>query len=130
MSIPNEVILEVHERCHYKCVYCDFDGKNPDDFRFLTIDHLLPKHCGGSDDVDNLVTACLACNRYKSRYNFTSRDEARLWLELYKTNCTDAWYQAHVVERKNPRMWNPSKKLDAVWKLFEEQGGGPRARAT
>jgi hypothetical protein len=126
-KIPEEDILKVHDGCDYKCVYCDYDGKNRDDFRFLAIDHVLPKHYGGSDDMDNLVTACLICNRYKNRYNFKSRAQARLWLKLYKEICTNAYYQAHVVERKNPRIWNPSKKLDEVWKLFEERGGDPRA---
>jgi len=33
----------------------------------LTIDHFQPKTAGGSDEIDNLVYACHACNLYKSQ---------------------------------------------------------------
>jgi hypothetical protein len=29
----------------------------------LTIHHVLPKHAGGKDEIDNLVTLCDACHR-------------------------------------------------------------------
>lgn len=33
---------------------------------YLTIDHYQPREAGGSDEIDNLVYACHACNLYKS----------------------------------------------------------------
>lgn len=30
-----------------------------------TVDHLLPKKLGGSDDIENLVAACIVCNSAK-----------------------------------------------------------------
>lgn len=30
-----------------------------------TVDHLLPKKLGGSDDTENLVAACIVCNSAK-----------------------------------------------------------------
>ena len=44
---------------NYECVYC---GSKRD----LSIDHIIPRSCGGSDDIDNLVTACMTCNRKKN----------------------------------------------------------------
>jgi len=32
----------------------------------LTLDHFQPQDAGGSDDIDNLVYACHACNLHKS----------------------------------------------------------------
>ncbi len=29
----------------------------------LTIHHILPRHSGGTDDIDNLMTLCDACHR-------------------------------------------------------------------
>ncbi len=34
----------------------------------LTVDHFQPRSRGGSDDFDNLVYACHACNEFKSDF--------------------------------------------------------------
>jgi 5-methylcytosine-specific restriction endonuclease McrA len=44
----------------------------------LTVDHIKPTRAGGTDDPDNLVPACQACNSITSRMPFTemaSREE-------------------------------------------------------
>jgi hypothetical protein len=47
----------------FRCFYC---GRSPvEDVITLTIDHLNPKHAGGTDDEGNLVPACDVCNRGK-----------------------------------------------------------------
>lgn len=50
----------VFERDGWACVYC---GKATGT---LTCDHALPVSRGGSSTLDNLVTACLACNVAKA----------------------------------------------------------------
>lgn len=50
----------VFERDGWVCVYC---GKRT---RTLTCDHVIPVSRGGSITLDNLVTACLACNVAKA----------------------------------------------------------------
>lgn len=49
---------EIFRRDNYTCQYC---GKQHD----LTIDHVLPRHRGGTHSWQNLVTACSTCNRKK-----------------------------------------------------------------
>lgn len=44
----------------YVCVYC---GENPED---LECDHVIPISRGGTNDLSNLATACMPCNRSKS----------------------------------------------------------------
>lgn len=46
-------------RDNFKCAYC---GRS--DLQ-LTIDHIKPKSRGGTDDWENLVTACIKCNNAK-----------------------------------------------------------------
>jgi len=46
----------------HRCVYC---GATPQDDR-LQIDHKVPVSKGGSDDMENLVTACRTCNLGKA----------------------------------------------------------------
>jgi HNH endonuclease len=58
----------VHERAEYLCEYChslELLSAN----RF-TIDHIVPRSLGGSDDIDNLALACRRCN--ERRYNFVA----------------------------------------------------------
>ncbi len=50
--------LKVFERDSYKCKYC---GKQLTRFS-ATLDHVQPVSRGGTNALDNLVTACLHCN--------------------------------------------------------------------
>ena len=52
--------LIMFERDGWVCVYCGL-RTSP-----LTCDHVLPVSRGGSSTLDNLVTACLACNLAKA----------------------------------------------------------------
>lgn len=53
---------------HTKCEYCGREPLQPyNDTRrdFLTIDHIVPKYKGGTDNIENLVISCLQCNKEK-----------------------------------------------------------------
>jgi 5-methylcytosine-specific restriction endonuclease McrA len=54
--------FKVLERDGYRCRYC---GRTSQEVA-LDVDHLVPVREGGSDDLDNLVTACIDCNAGKS----------------------------------------------------------------
>ena len=45
------------------CVYCGFKPSAEDEP--LTLDHVMPRSRGGSDEVENLVPACRSCNSSK-----------------------------------------------------------------
>jgi 5-methylcytosine-specific restriction endonuclease McrA len=62
---------EVFVRDRYTCQYCGRSGHD------LTLDHVLPRHRGGTHSWDNLVAACKACNHRKGG---KTPDEARLRL--------------------------------------------------
>jgi HNH endonuclease len=62
MSVPVRVRFEVFKRDRFTCSYC---GNHPPDV-LLEVDHVTPRAAGGTDDEDNLVTACWDCNRGKS----------------------------------------------------------------
>lgn len=49
----------VFERDNFTCFYCGVRGGR------LECDHKIPVSRGGSDDPENLVAACLSCNRSK-----------------------------------------------------------------
>ena len=52
--------LEVFKRDHYTCQYC---GKES---RQLTLDHVIPRYRDGQHSWENVVSACVPCNRRKA----------------------------------------------------------------
>lgn len=66
--ITRRVRFEVLRRDGHTCRYC---GAAAPDVP-LTVDHVIPRALGGSDDPSNLVTACQPCNAGKGS---TSPDE-------------------------------------------------------
>lgn len=52
--------LETFNRDKYTCQYCGRFSKE------LTIDHVIPRHRNGQHCWENVVTACIPCNRRKA----------------------------------------------------------------
>jgi len=52
--------LEIFNRDQYTCQYC---GKQT---RQITLDHVIPKYRGGKHTWENVVSACVRCNRRKA----------------------------------------------------------------
>ena len=52
--------LEVFNRDQYTCQYCGKETKQ------LTLDHVLPRYRGGEHVWENVVSACIRCNRRKA----------------------------------------------------------------
>lgn len=55
----------VLERDRFTCRYCGQFAPNV----MLHVDHVVPVSEGGTDDLDNLVVACAACNQGKNAYH-------------------------------------------------------------
>lgn len=51
---------EVFLRDHYTCQYCGKQSKE------LTLDHVVPRRAGGKHTWENVVSACIPCNRRKA----------------------------------------------------------------
>lgn len=68
MPISEELKQAIRERAKYVCEYCHSPERLSAN-RF-TVDHVIPKSLGGSDNLDNLALACRRCN--ERRYNFVA----------------------------------------------------------
>lgn len=66
MTIPVEIRAFVRSAYQYRCGYCGIS--EPEIGSELEIDHFQPTSHGGTDEPDNLVCACTACNRFKGAY--------------------------------------------------------------
>jgi len=62
MGVSVRTRFEVFKRDRFTCHYC---GQTPPAV-LLEVDHVVPRAAGGSDDMENLITACQDCNRGKS----------------------------------------------------------------
>jgi 5-methylcytosine-specific restriction endonuclease McrA len=71
------------KRDGFRCVYCGRSGEEA----VLHIDHLIPISAGGSDELDNLVTSCEACNQGKSSALIRGvyREDSKKWMHVTHT---------------------------------------------
>lgn len=51
---------EIFNRDRYTCQYCGVQSRQ------LTLDHVIPRYRGGQHTWENVVSACVACNRHKA----------------------------------------------------------------
>jgi 5-methylcytosine-specific restriction endonuclease McrA len=58
--VPKLTRVEVFHRDHHICQYCDKETRQ------LTLDHVIPRYRGGEHVWENVVSACIACNRRKA----------------------------------------------------------------
>jgi len=47
----------IYARDGHRCIYCGMLAER------LTLDHLIPRSAGGTNTTENLLTACMGCNR-------------------------------------------------------------------
>ena len=62
-SIPKKMRFEVFKRDKFTCQYC---GRSAPDV-VLEVDHIKPVAKGGKNELLNLVTSCMDCNRGKGK---------------------------------------------------------------
>ena len=97
--------VSTYERDHCTCVYCGFDGRSFDTWMQLSIDHVRPRSSGGTDDPENLVVACGACNCITSRMQFPSEMSVDEIIEAKRRRVAErrkAFYD-HWLQRVAPR---------------------------
>lgn len=65
---------EVFSRDNYRCLECG--ATNMD--RILEVDHIIPVSQGGTDEMKNLQTLCIICNRAKANRAWQSLPETTI----------------------------------------------------
>jgi HNH endonuclease len=77
MSLAASIREQVRQRAQCACEFCG--TSEIDAGGLLTIDHFQPRSKQGSNQLDNLIYACISCNQSKQDY-WPSQDTApKLW---------------------------------------------------
>lgn len=99
-STGKRLRFEVFKRDGFTCQYC---GAQPPDV-VLVPDHIEPLARGGSNTIENLITACEVCNQGKADLPLTTRqirpDADLLFLEAQQEILELRRYQAALAERE------------------------------
>ena len=66
--------LEIFHRDRYTCQYCSKETRQ------LTLDHVIPRSLSGEHSWENVVSACIPCNRHKA-----GRTPQQARMELLRT---------------------------------------------
>jgi 5-methylcytosine-specific restriction endonuclease McrA len=103
LTRPNVFLRDGH-----KCVYCGSTFG-------LTLDHVYPKSKGGLHKWNNVVTACKACNGYKSdttledlREQASTPEDVEKWTLDRKPYRPSIFMKMHNIGGENtPESWKP-----------------------
>ncbi|HTN88093.1 MAG TPA: HNH endonuclease signature motif containing protein [Sorangium sp.] len=98
MAVSTEARSIVRAAFGGRCGYCGVSETSVGGE--LEIDHFHPLAAGGSDDIENLVYACTACNRFKGDY--APAPDAPESLRLLRPQRDD--FGAHVEETVHGRL--------------------------
>jgi 5-methylcytosine-specific restriction endonuclease McrA len=85
----------IYKRDNHQCVYCDSKKQ-------LTLDHVIPKSRGGSNDWTNLVTCCFKCNLKKGN---RTPEEAKMIMS---------------VKPFVPSLLNDNGALNKIWNDYQQ----------
>lgn len=78
----------------YKCAYC---GSR----EHLTLDHVVPRFAGGTDETKNLVCACNECNKSKSHENWRSWYSRQSFYDPFKEQRIVDWQKQNIANLSN-----------------------------
>jgi len=84
----------IKESFDFKCAYC---GSRED----LTLDHVVPKCAGGSDETKNLVSCCFECNKSKSQENWQGWYKRQTFYDPYKEQKILDWQKQNTSNFSN-----------------------------
>ncbi|MBE3130597.1 MAG: HNH endonuclease [Acidobacteria bacterium] len=114
MGISKTVRFEVFKRDSFHCQYC---GKTPPEVT-LEVDHIQPKAKAGKDDINNLVTACFACNRGKRDISLRAIPSTLSQnLEVLKEKEIQLREYSRFIQKIEKRLQEEISQVDSVYQL-------------
>lgn len=111
-GIKSSTRFKVLQRDNFKCAYCGIMAEES----ALEVDHIFPRSEGGSNHIDNLITACSPCNQGKSDLVMGNDILERMINLAKERNEKEQAKKPRPIEVTIRGQWFPSMK-DAALKL-------------
>lgn len=112
MAISKRLRFEILRRDGFRCYYCGTRGNETSDG--LTIDHVVAVALGGTDDPENLVSACADCNAGKS----STTTEAELVAEIDQAVAVQHAARVAIAARVAASLEAEDAYRDSVWEQW------------
>jgi hypothetical protein len=117
MAISKKIRFEVFKRDGFQCAYC---GKSPPEVT-LECDHVHPVSKGGSDEIENLITACFDCNRGKRNITLDKMPNSlQDNVEVLKEKEKQLREYHKLVARVETRVQNEIDRIELVFQVDNE----------
>ncbi len=114
MPLSKKTRFEVFKRDKFTCQYC---GHTPPKVT-LEVDHIKPKSKKGSDDINNLITACFDCNRGKSNIELNQLPKTlKINAELIEEKELQYKEYQKLLRRRHNRI---RKEIDSIDELYNK----------
>lgn len=81
--VPGTIRYEVFKRAKHRCELCGISAEE----KALEVDHIIPKNCGGADDITNFQALCYSCNATKRDRDDTDFRKVRESYSIRDENC-------------------------------------------
>ena len=114
-SVSTRRRFEIFKRDGFTCQYC---GKRPPN-TILHLDHIIPVSKGGTNQTENLITACIDCNLGKSNILLDNSKESLQHITERKKEAAKQ-LRAYIKSCKEERRMK-SLIVDEVEAVFTEQ---------
>lgn len=115
-AISKKLRFEVFKRDNFTCQYC---GRMAPDV-ILEVDHINPVYNGGDNDLLNLVTSCIDCNRGKGKKKLTESDEIKKQQEQLKILNERRNQLKLILEWKKELSNIENQQIEAIQDIFKE----------
>ena len=113
MALGKKIRFEVFKRDKFTCQYC---GSTPPKVT-LEVDHIKPKSKKGSDEINNLITACFDCNRGKSNIELNRMPRTlKINAELIEEKELQYKEYQKLLRRRNNRV---KKEVNSINELYQ-----------
>lgn len=118
-SISKKLRFEVFKRDGFTCQYC---GRMAPDV-VLEVDHINPVANGGDNDILNLVTSCIDCNRGKGKRLISDGDELKLQQQQLKELSKRREQLQMMIEWRKELQKTDDAEVDVVESVFDQLCG-------
>lgn len=95
--VPGTVRYEVLKRAKFHCELCGISAQD----KALQVDHIIPRNCGGEDEISNFQALCYSCNATKRDRDDTDFRKVREAYDIREKGCLFCEIESDKIVNEN-----------------------------